>query len=74
MKMQIVNKVILWVLTSASAMVFAGQAYAVDCSALPVWNTSTAYNGGAQVKEAGIAYKANWWSQSHSLAAYSGRY
>lgn len=74
MKIQVLNKVILWVLASASAMVLAGQAYAVDCSGLVDWNTSAAYNGGAQVKEAGIAYKANWWSQGHSPAAYSGQY
>lgn len=74
MKIQVINKVILWALTSASAMVFAGQAYAVDCSGIADWNASTAYNGSAQVKEAGIAYKANWWSQGHSPAAYSGQY
>lgn len=73
MKIQLVNKVILWALAGAASMV-AGQAYAVDCSALADWNTSTAYNGGAQVKEAGVAYKANWWSQGHSPASYSGQY
>lgn len=74
MKIQLVNKAISWVLASASAMVFAGQAYAVDCSSLPNWSASTAYNAGAQVKEAGIAYNANWWSQGHSPASYSGQY
>jgi chitinase len=73
MKMQVMNKIVLWVLASASAM-FAGQAYAVDCTGLSEWNATAAYNGATQVKELGKAYKANWWSQGHSPASYSGQY
>lgn len=74
MKIQRINKLILGLLASVSALVFAGQAYAVSCTGLAEWNSATAYNGGAQVKEAGKAYKANWWSQGHSPASYSGQY
>jgi chitinase len=50
------------------------SAFAVDCSSFPVWNSAAAYGGGTQVQEAGKAYKANWWSQGHSPASYSGQW
>jgi chitinase len=50
------------------------SALAVDCSGLPVWNSTAAYGGGSQVQEIGKAYKANWWSQGHSPASYSGQW
>jgi chitinase len=74
MKILVMNKIVMWLLASASAMVFASHAYAVDCSALPEWNVSAAYTGTTQVKELGKAYKANWWSQGHSPASHSGQY
>lgn len=56
------------------AAAFSINAHAVSCSGVPVWNSASAYSGGAQVQETGKAYKANWWSQGHSPAAYSGQY
>lgn len=50
------------------------SALAIDCSSFPLWNSSAAYGGGTQVQEAGKAYKANWWSQGHSPASYSGQW
>lgn len=50
------------------------SAFAVDCSSFPVWNSTAAYGGGTQVQEAGKGYKANWWSQGHSPASYSGQW
>lgn len=50
------------------------SALAVNCSGLPVWNSTAAYGGNTQVQEAGKAYKANWWSQGHSPASYSGQW
>lgn len=47
---------------------------AISCSGIAEWNSSTAYNGGAQVKHNNKAYKANWWSQGHSPANYSGQW
>ena len=47
---------------------------AVDCSSLPAWNSTAAYGSGSQVKEAGNAYKANWWSQGHNPVNYSGQW
>lgn len=74
MKMQLMKKAVMWLLASAGAMVFASHAYAVSCTGLAEWNAATAYNGGVQVKELNKAYKANWWSQGHSPASYSGQY
>lgn len=60
------------------AALFAGMlsinAQAVSCSGLPVWNSATAYVGNTQVQDAGKAYKANWWSQGHNPANYSGQW
>ncbi len=61
-------------LTALLAGVFSINAHAVSCSGVSVWDSTTAYSTGAQVQETGKAYKANWWSQGHSPAAYSGQY
>ncbi|WP_288130614.1 glycosyl hydrolase family 18 protein [Microbulbifer sp.] len=67
------NKLTLGVI--AAAMLSAGHAYAaVDCTNLPEWNTSSAYSGGAQVKHAGDAYEANWWTQGQAPSQHSGQY
>ena len=50
------------------------SAFAINCSNFPVWNNTAAYGGGTQVQEAGKGYKANWWSQGHSPASYSGQW
>lgn len=53
---------------------FCLNVHAVNCSNISEWNSATAYSGGAQVKQSGKAYKANWWSQGHSPANYSGQW
>jgi chitinase len=50
------------------------SALAVDCSSLPAWTVTAAYGGSSQVKQAGNAYKANWWSQGHDPVSYSGQW
>ncbi len=50
------------------------ESHAVSCAGLVQWNSSDAYGGGTQVQELGKAYKANWWSQGHSPASYSGQW
>ncbi len=50
------------------------SALAVNCSGVPAWNSATAYSSGTKVQEAGKAYNANWWSQGHSPASYSGQW
>ncbi len=50
------------------------SAFAVNCAGLPEWNSTAAYGGSTQVQESGKAYKANWWSQGHSPASYSGQW
>ena len=52
----------LSLLALASAAAFS--AHAVDCTALPQWQTDAAYSGGAQVQQQQQAYQANWWTQS----------
>lgn len=61
-------------LAALSASLLSAPSLAVDCSNLPAWNSSAAYGGGAQVKEAGNAYQANWWSQGKNPANYSGQW
>lgn len=50
------------------------ESHAISCAGIPQWNSAAAYGGGSQVQEAGKAYKANWWSQGHSPANYSGQW
>lgn len=59
---------------AACGSLFCLNVQAVNCSNLPEWNSATAYGGGSQVKQSGKAYKANWWSQGHSPASYSGQW
>lgn len=56
------------------ASFFCLNVHAINCSTIPEWNSTTAYSGGAQVKQSNNAYKANWWSQGHSPANYSGQW
>jgi chitinase len=52
----------------------AVESHAINCVGLAQWNSTNAYGGGTQVQESGKAYKANWWSQGHSPASYSGQW
>lgn len=61
-------------LAALSVSLLSAPSLAVDCSALPTWNSSTAYGGGSQVKQAGNAYQANWWSQGNNPVNYSGQW
>lgn len=47
---------------------------ALSCAGITQWNSAAAYSSGAQVQEAAKAYKANWWSQGHNPANYSGQW
>src|SRR5690606_17066703 len=46
---------------------------AANCSGLSEWNSTSVYNAGNQVKQNNKAYQAQWWSQGHSPANYSGQ-
>ncbi|MCG7588139.1 Ig-like domain-containing protein [Photobacterium sp. OFAV2-7] len=50
----------------------AGQAYAVNCSQLAIWEQGMAYNTGTQVQSKNIAYEANWWNIGNDPANHSG--
>lgn len=50
------------------------QAQTVNCNGLAEWTTQGVYTQNMQVKQSGKAYKANWWSQGHSPANYSGQW
>ncbi len=41
-------------------------------SCYPAWNSTTAYNGGAQVSENNVNYTANYWSQGSDPATNNG--
>src|SRR5690606_5565703 len=47
---------------------------AANCSGLSEWNSTSVYNAGNQVKQNNKAYQAQWWSQGHSPANYSGQW
>ncbi|WP_053094142.1 glycosyl hydrolase family 18 protein [Cellvibrio sp. pealriver] len=50
------------------------NAHAVSCENVPQWNSSSVYTSGMQAQEAQKLYKANWWSQGHNPANYSGQW
>ncbi|KLV07049.1 chitinase [Photobacterium aquae] len=57
----------------AASCMMSFQAYAaIDCSAIPEWNSSKAYTTGTQVQEANNVYKANWWTQGNAPSSHSG--
>ncbi|HSC66642.1 MAG TPA: glycosyl hydrolase family 18 protein [Cellvibrio sp.] len=66
------NAVLAFALVCVSGI--STSALAIDCSGFAIWSSSAAYGGGTQIQEAGKGYKANWWSQGHSPAAYSGQW
>lgn len=43
----------------------------LDCSNIPQWAASSVYQAGEQAQQNGIAYQANWWTQSQSPAENS---
>lgn len=60
-------------LTASCLMAFNSYA-AVDCSALPEWQSSAVYTGGAKVQYKGNAYQANYWTQNNDPEKFSGNY
>ncbi|MDO6581845.1 Ig-like domain-containing protein [Photobacterium sp. 2_MG-2023] len=58
----------------ALVLVSPVSAYAIDCTAFPVWASGTPYNGGAQVQHLNNAYQANWWNQNKDPVQYSDPY
>jgi chitinase len=56
------------------SLLFGASAQAVNCSGISDWNANTAYVKDQQSKEAGKAYKANWWTQNQDPATHSGQY
>ena len=55
-----------------AALILSQQAYAQDCSDLPIWQSDQAYNGGNQVQQNDNAYQAQWWTKGNSPAQFSG--
>ena len=47
----------------ALALGASATASAADCSGIPEWDSSTAYNGGDQVTYEGDLFTAEWWTQ-----------
>jgi chitinase len=66
------NPIVLLLATVAS--LFSVNSFAVNCSNLPVWSSSSVYTGGTQVQHLSKAYKANWWTQGQNPAAHSGQW
>lgn len=57
---------------SASCLIAFNSYAAVDCSALPEWDTSAVYTGGDQVQHVNEAYQANYWTQGNNPAETAG--
>lgn len=55
----------------AGAMLLAGQAQAIDCAGLLVWQSSAVYTGGNQVQHNDNAYQANYWTQNNNTEQFS---
>lgn len=58
-------------LTVSCLLAFNAQA-AMDCSSIDIWNSSTAYSGGAQVQESNKVFEAKWWTQGNNPTTHSG--
>jgi chitinase len=44
----------------------------VTCGGLAAWSATTAYTGGAQVRQKGYAYQARWWTQGEDPQVVCG--
>ncbi|PCO04602.1 glycoside hydrolase [Microbulbifer flavimaris] len=55
-------------------MLGTANVQAVDCSALPLWDSATAYVGGDQVQHNDSGYEAKWWTRNQDPEQYSGEY
>lgn len=51
-----------------------GQANAMDCSQIEIWDSSTAYSTNDQVQSSSIVFKANWWTKGNEPSAHSGQW
>ncbi|KHD25639.1 chitinase [Vibrio caribbeanicus] len=57
---------------SASCLIAFNSYAAVDCSALPSWDSTSVYNGGDQVQHVNEAYQANYWTQGNNPSETAG--
>lgn len=48
------------------------SSHAVNCDNVLEWNNSAVYTNGMQAQHQQKLYKANWWTQNHNPANYSG--
>lgn len=48
------------------------NSHAVNCDNIPQWDSGAVYTNGMQAQHAQKAYKANWWTQNHNPANFSG--
>ncbi len=67
-------KKILSVGALLSASLLSINAFAVDCSSLPVWNSATVYTAGNKVQHLNRGYTANYWTQGNNPTNFSGQW
>jgi chitinase len=65
-------KKILSMAALLSASLISVDAFAVDCSGLPVWNSTAVYTTGNKVQHVNRGYTANYWTQSNNPTSFSG--
>ena len=57
-----------------SASLISTEAFAVDCSGLAQWSSSTIYTQGNKVQHLNRGYTANYWTQANNPATSSGQW
>jgi hypothetical protein len=64
-------------LTFAAIMVggfISSHPFAVSCSGIPEWKSTDVYKQWTKARQSNKLYEAQWWSQGHSPATYSGQW
>ncbi len=50
------------------------DAFAVNCTGLPVWSSTATYTTGNKVQHANRGYTANYWTQANNPTNFSGQW
>src|SRR5690606_14583683 len=68
------NKAMVWLGLCCGIFLSAQSIAAVNCSNLPTWQSSAAYNGNTTVKHNGKSYTSQWWTQGADPETHSGQW
>lgn len=68
------KKAMVWVGMCCGILLSLPSLAAVNCTNLPTWQSSTAYNGNTTVKHNGKSYTSQWWTQGANPETHSGQW